>query len=188
MRIIIKAVKEERQAFIDYLAERLPHAEFCFDERRSCMDTFLRSLEMAGDDPCIHIEDDILLTKDFVSKANHVITRKPFSLIQFFSMRKKDITVGSRWDNDYLMNQCFYAPPTYSRLMREYADTWMDGFLSTNPHHSGGTDLMMKHFLKDRREKYWIHCPNLVDHRIAKSVIDPRRSSKRQSLTFTDCW
>ena len=27
-----------------------------------------------------------------------------------------------------------------------------------------------------------------VDHRIAKSVIDPRRSSKRQSLTFTDCW
>ncbi len=128
MRIIIKAVKD-RQEFIDYLAERLPHAEFCFDEKRCAFDTFLRSLEMAGDDPAIHMEEDILITKDFVKKANAVITGKPFNLIQFFSMRKKDITVGSRWDNDFLMNQCFYAPPMYSKQMRNFYESWKDDWL-----------------------------------------------------------
>ena len=52
--------------------------------------------------------------------------------------------------------------------------------------HPNGTDAMVRDFLKDRKEKYWIHCPSLVDHRQGKSVIDPRRSSKRQSFTFVE--
>ena len=72
MRIIIKAVPE-RQDFIDYLKQNLPTAEFCMDEKQCAFDTFNRSLEMAGDDPCIHMEEDIILTKDFESKAQAVI-------------------------------------------------------------------------------------------------------------------
>ncbi len=184
MRVIIKAVKE-RQEFIDYLSERLPYAEFCFDKKHCAFDTFLRSLEMAGNDPVIHMEEDILITREFEKKAKQAIADKPFNLIQFFSMRKKDIEIGSRWDNNFLMNQCFYAPPTYSKLMLNFYNTWKDEWLADHPN---GTDLMVKHFLQKRREKYWIHCPNLVDHRIAKSVINPKRSSKRQSFTFQDCW
>lgn len=182
MRIIIKAVRE-RQNFIEYLQKHLPQAEFCFDEKKCAFDTFLRSLAMAEDEPCIHMEEDILITKNFIQKASRVIADKPLSLIQFFSMRKKDLTVGSRWDNNFLMNQCFYAPPFYSKMMYDYYKSWS---ILNLKEHPNGTDQMICDFLKSRKEKYWISVPSLVDHRIAKSIIDPRRSSKRQSLTFIE--
>lgn len=138
---------------------------------------------MAGEDPCIHMEEDIFITQNFEAKASLAISQRPWSLIQFFSMRKKDLTQGSRWDNSFLMNQCFYAPPTYSRQMRSFYESWAKVKLVDHPN---GTDQMVCDFLKAKKEKYWIHCPSLVDHRVAKSVIDPRRSSKRQSFTFRD--
>ncbi len=182
MRVIIKAVKE-RQDCIDYLAKHLPNAEFCMDQKQDAMDTLLRSLEMAGDDPCIHMEEDIILTEDFLPKAMKVITSKPFNFIQFFSMRKKDIEVGSRWDRNFLMNQCFYAPPRYSNQIKKFAEKWIE---AKSPDKGQGTDTMICDFFKAKKEDYWIHCPSLVDHRIMKSAIDPRRSSKRQSFTFVD--
>lgn len=180
VRIIIKAVPS-RVDFIDYLKRNLPQAEFCMDQKQCAFDTFLRSLEMAGDDPCIHMEEDVILTENFYEKIHKVINTKPFNLIQFFSMRKKDLTEGSRWDNNYLMNQCFYAPPTYSHQLRKFYDTWN---LTERVKNPNGTDQMICDFLKSKKEKYWIHVPSLVDHRVSKSVIDPKRSSKRQSLTF----
>jgi hypothetical protein len=181
-RIIVKAMPERTQ-MIRYLKRHLPTAEFCFDKKRCAIDTFLRSLDMAGDDPAIHMEEDILLTQDFVEKAEAVILEHPCSLIQFFSMRPTDLKAGSRWDNNFLMNQCFYAPDGYSTAMRQFYDDWAVDNLEDHPN---GTDQMVCDFLKSRREKYWLHVPSLVDHRIAVSMIDPRRSSKRQSLTFTD--
>lgn len=182
VRIIVKAVPS-RMEMIEYLRKNLPQAEFCMDQKQDAFDTFLRSLEMAGDEPAIHMEEDVILTKGFYEKVHRAISQKPFNLIQFFSMRKKDLTEGSRWDNNFLMNQCFYAPPTYSRQMRQFYDVWAVKNLKDHPN---GTDQMVCDYLKAKKEKYWIHCPSLVDHRIAKSAIDPRRSSKRQSLTFQD--
>ena len=153
------------------------------DQKKSAIDTFLRSLMMAGNEPCIHMEEDVILTKDFYNKIHNAISERPKSFIQFFSMRKKDLTEGSRWDGNFLMNQCFYAPDGYSKLMLDYFPKWADKKIKDHPN---GTDQMVCDFLKSRKEKYWIHCPSLVDHRIAKSTIDPRRSSKRQSLTFID--
>tara|TARA_R110000868_G_scaffold404728_1_gene683187 strand:- start:368 stop:925 length:558 start_codon:yes stop_codon:yes gene_type:complete len=182
VRIIVKAVPT-RVDFIFYLKEKLPQAEFCMDERSSAFDTFLRALKMAGNDSCVHMEEDVILTKEFYKKITNEINKKPLNFIQFFSMRQKDIIEGSRWDNNFLMNQCWYAPPTYSAMLLDYFENWRIKNLSVHP---SGTDTMVCDFLKSRREKYWIHCPSLVDHRVSRSVIDPRRSSKRQSLTFVD--
>lgn len=180
VKILIRAVKE-RGEFIDYLKKHLPQAEWCFDEKQDAMHTFIKGMRMAGDEPCIHMEEDIILTRDFVKKANKVITQKPFSLIQFFSMRKDDIRIGSRWDGKFMMNQCHYNPPYYSNLIADYWERW-----TKKIDDPMGYDLMMQEFLRERKEKYWISVPSLVDHRVAKSMIDPRRSSKRQSLTFQD--
>jgi hypothetical protein len=79
------------------------------------------------------------------------------------------------------MAQCFYLPAGYSALIADFKQYW-----SEFDAHPTGVDLMVNDFLRLRKEKYWIHIPNLVDHRVAKSLIDPRRSSKRQSKTFTD--
>lgn len=182
VRIIIKAVPSRVQ-FIEYLSKNLKQAEFCMDQKKCAFDTFLRSLIMAGNKPCIHMEEDIIITKNFYEKIHLAISERPNSFIQFFSMRKKDLTEGSRLDNNFLMNQCFYAPKGYSKMMLDYFPSWKSKKIKNHPN---GTDLMVCDFLKSRREKYWIHIPNLVDHRIGKSIIDPRRSSKRQSFTFKD--
>ena len=179
MRIIIKGMKE-RQPFIDYLRKYLPQAEWCMDEKNDHMDTFLRALRMAGDEPCVHLEDDIILTENFYEKLTTAIKERPNNFIQFFSMRKADLEVGSRWDRSYLMNQCIYLPATYSNLIADFYEVW-----DKKIEHSSGSDLMINDWLKSRKEKYWIHIPNLVDHRISKSMIDKRRAStNRQSKTF----
>jgi len=180
VKIIIRAVPE-RTEFIKYLRTNLPNAEWCFDKTRNAMDTFLDAMRMAGDDPCVHMEEDIILTQNFMTKLIGAVHERPNEVIQFFSMRKDDLTKGSRYDNNYLMNQCFYLPAGYSTAIHDYYQFWED-----KEKHPTGTDSMICDYLKAGKEKYWIHVPSLVDHRVAKSMIDPRRSSKRQSLTFKD--
>jgi GR25 family glycosyltransferase involved in LPS biosynthesis len=181
MRIIIKAIKERNQYF-DYLKEKIPMAEWCFDEQKSAYHTFVKGLRMAGDDPCVFMEDDVLVCDNFYNRLCSVIKQKPRNIIQFFSMRKDDHRIGSRWDNKFCMNQCHYHPPKVSRFMADFADTWVNR--KTDPN---GYDLMMRDFMKSRKEKYWIHVPNLVDHRVGVSMIDKRRAStNRQSFTFKE--
>lgn len=179
-RIIVRAVPE-RVDCIAYLRRHLPSAEWVFDERRDAWNTFMRALDLAGQDPCIHLEEDILLTQGFLSKIEAFIDETPHRVLQFFSMRKADLTLGTRFDRNYLMNQCFYLPLSYSRQIREYADQW-----PRRAEHPTGTDTMINDFLRSRREPYRLHVPSLVQHREVKSAINPRRSSKRQSLTFRD--
>ena len=184
-RIIIKAI-EDRKEYINYLKKHLPNAEFCMDEKRDAFDTFLRSLELAGNDAVIHMEEDVILTKNFYEKACKVIEQKPLNIIQFFSMRKKDLEIGSRWDNNFLMNQCTYYPFEYSAHLLRYWHYWSK-LPQKLEKHPNGTDQMVCDFIKHLKIKYWIHIPNLVDHRVGKSVIDPRRAStNRQSFTFKD--
>lgn len=180
MRFIIRAVKE-RVGFIEYLQKHLPQAEWCYDRNRNAMDTFLEAMRMAGNDPVVHMEEDIVLTKNFVPKIEAAIAERPNEVIQFFSMRKDDLLKGSRYDRNYLMNQCFYLPAGYSLAIHDYYQFWDD-----KEKHPTGTDNMICDYLRAGKEKYWIHVPSLVDHRVAVSMIDSRRSSKRQSLTFKD--
>jgi len=178
MRFIIRAVKE-RQEFVNYLQKNLPQAEFCFDKNKNAMDTFLDAMQMAGNEPAVHMEEDILLTKDFVSKITTEIAKRPNELIQFFSMRGADLIDGSRYDNNYIMNQCFYLPAGYSKMIYEFYPNWNGKIKDPT-----GTDIMINDWLKARKEKYWISIPSLVEHRVCKSTINPKRSSKRQSKTF----
>lgn len=193
MRIIIRTVPDpKRQPFVAYLKRHLPQAEWCVDQRYhdpslinrlKSTYNFLDALKMAGDGPCLHMEDDVILTKNFVAKAQAVIEEHPGVLVQFFSMRPTDLKLGSRWDRKFMMNQCFYLPAGYSKLIEEYYWRWP---LLHDSNHLGGYDEMMQDWPKERREDYWLHVPSLVDHRVAPSIANPKRSPKRQSLTFQD--
>lgn len=177
-RIIIRAV-DPASEFVAYLRERLPGAEWAFDETRDAYDTYLKALCMAGDDAVVHMEDDVLLTGGFLPKLQEAISRRPAEVIQFFSMRGADLTVGSRYDRSFLMAQCFYLPSGYSRLILDYGQTWAKRAVERT-----NLDGMTADWLRSRREPYWIEVPNLVDHRQAVSRIDHRRSKYRQSKTF----
>lgn len=177
--MIIRAVLPERAAFVDYLKGVLPEAQFCIDKTRNAMDTFLSALDMAGDGPALHMEEDVLIGRDFRQQVQAAIQARPLNVIQFFSMRQADLTIGSRWDRNFMCAVCFYLPPGYSKAIRAYHRVWPG-----KVQHPTGTDSMVCDWLKERKEKHWINVPSLVEHRVAKSVIDPRRSSKRQSKTF----
>ena len=111
MRFIVKTCPQ-RSGYIPYLKERIPNLEVVLDPGGGVMDCFQESLRVAGDDAVVHLEDDIVLTSNFCEKALAVIADFPYVLIQFFSMRKKDLEIGSRWESGrtFLMNQCVYYP------------------------------------------------------------------------------
>lgn len=176
--IIIRSVPE-RAEFLAYLRRHLPNAVVCMDSTRDATDTLCAAFALAGDGPAIHMEDDVLLTQGFVGKVEAVVGGHANFVVQFFSMRSADLLVGSRWDRNFLAALCFYLPPGYSRAIGESRRVWPREGEAGQP-----ADLLVADWLKARSERYWIHIPNLVEHRIAKSVIDPRRSSKRQSKTF----
>ena len=183
MRYIVQCV-EERMGFVKEMQAQIPALEIFTDNIRgadTAYRTFMEILAKGSGDPVVHI----LLCEDFVSKIEAVIERHPNDLIQFFSMRKDDLTIGSRWiaGAKYLMNQCFYSPKNFDILLLEYAKTWRPKAPANNTAFMS-MDAMMRDFLKLHNARYWNHVPNLVDHRVAKSMIDPRRSSKRQSFTF----
>ena len=79
--------------------EAIPRLELCIDKTHNAFDTFNESLRMAGSDPCVHLEDDIILCDHFVDRITNEIMKRPNDVIQFFSMRKDDLTIGSRYIN-----------------------------------------------------------------------------------------
>jgi hypothetical protein len=183
MLILIRAVQGERDEYIAYLQKHLPEGEFVFDTTRNAMDTFLTAMKRAGTRPCVHMEEDIYITKNFIKKLESAINERPNEVIQFFSMRKADIEVGSRYDygRSFIANLCVYLPAGYSKAIYNYYPEW-----PRKEEHPTGSDLMIADWLKERKEKYYIHVPNLVQHRKCKSLVNSRRSWFRQSLTFTE--
>jgi hypothetical protein len=181
MKIIIRTCPG-REMYRDALLSVLPDATIVADKTTNAMDTFLSAMEAAGPDAALHLEDDILLASNFRPRVEGVIGGRPGDVIQFFSRRSADVTVGSRWEpgRTFLMNQCFYLPAGYSADLREFARLW-----ERYSQHPTGYDILMQDWLRARRERYWLHVPSLVQHRDCVSAINPRRSRSRQSATFS---
>lgn len=174
---------EGREDYAEYLHKHIDELVEIKDLDRDPVGCFLRALKAAGDEAAVHMEDDAILTKDFDAKVKAVVSERPDTVCQFFSMRKADVEVGSRMENGatFLAAVCFYLPPRMSSEMLEYFPTW-----DRWGEHPTGLDLTVADFLKAKKLKYYVHCPNLADHRVGKSSIDSRRSSKRVSKTFVD--
>lgn len=171
----------ERFHYTIALRQQLPGLRMVWDRCRDPMETFVRALRSVDDSPALHLEDDVILGENFLNRALLEIAQRPWSVIQFFSMKPEDLTKGSRWDAYFISAVCFYLPAGYSRLIADYADCWPKR--RSNPN---AVDVMVKHWLKKQRnmEKHWIVVPNLVDHRVGPSTIDTTRPERRQSLTF----
>jgi hypothetical protein len=175
-RVLMAAVPWDarRLKAVKAVKEAVPDLEITWDENHNAYDTFVRNLRAAGDDAAIFLEDDILLTTDWRDKVEAVIESKPDEVVQFFSMRKADLEVGSRWEpgRSFLGNLCWYAPAGLAADLAAYLPDW-------EPHVSGehptGYDFAMADYFKATGRRYWIEVPNLVDHRPGPSAINPRR-------------
>jgi hypothetical protein len=156
-------------------------AQFIKDEKHDAVDTWTRTLEAAGNDPVIVLEDDVQLTPNWREKIEAVIEEHSTQVIQFFSMRGADETVGSRLEpgRTFMMNQCYYLPAEWAHKLLLWLPSWRE----LNPNENG-YDLAMAAFMKARGEKYWLSVPSLVQHEPWTSQIESRRPRNRQSRTF----
>lgn len=162
--------------------DAVPDLEVVWDQSHDAWDTYLRTLEHMGSDPAVMLEDDIILTSDWRSKVEAEIAQRPDDVIQFFSMRQADLEVGSRWEpgRTFLGNLCWYLPAFFAAELRRFFDDWGPKLDGTHP---TGTDLAVADCLKRSGRKYWLVCPNLVDHAPGPSMINPRRPP-RASRSF----
>tara|TARA_B110000503_G_scaffold12308_1_gene16748 strand:- start:3150 stop:3734 length:585 start_codon:yes stop_codon:yes gene_type:complete len=180
-----------RKEFADYVKNKIPNLLISYDTftdpgkfKNTAYKNAQNAWKIAGDSPCVQLEDDVILCDDFINKINFAISERPNDVIQFFSMRKKDVTEGSRYEpgGNFLMHQCYYLPQGMAEKVYNYSIEFENE--CTQDEHISPNDLVTRYYFKKNKIKYWLHVPSLVDHRIAKSKIDPRRSSKRQSLTY----
>ena len=143
---------------------------------------YQRGWEIAGMKPTIQMDDDVILTSDWYNKVIAEINKRPNEVIQFFSMRKADIEIGSRYDTGakFMGQLCYYLPFGMARAIHKFSYKFYDSFDDgVSP-----SDTCIAAFLKLNKLRYWIVVPNLVDHRVGKSAVDSRRSSARVSKTF----
>ena len=134
-------------------------------------------------DSAVFMEDDIVLTSNFTEKIEEVVEKRETDIIQFFSRRKKDKEIGSRYDNSFSFCCCYYFPKERIEQYLSFVPIYM-GRNDPQSRSKSGCDLMLNSFMREYRIKYWISVPSLVQHRDIKSSIDKRRSTKRQSETF----
>lgn len=181
-----------REEMADYVKSHIPDLIVSFDNftdgGKFVSTSFLNARQgwrLAGKDPCVFLEDDIILCNNFCERIEEQITKRPNEIIQFFSLRKKDLTEGSRYESggNFIMHQCYYLPALMAQNVYEYSFEFYNE--CKEGEHIGPNDMVTQYYFKKNKLKYWLHVPSLVDHRQCKSMIDSRRSSKRQSLTFT---
>lgn len=153
-----------------------------WDTTHHAFDTWRSVLTTIGNSAAIILEDDVIVCDDWRTKVEAVIREYPEVVIQFFSMRGDDLTVGSRWQagRTFLMNQCYYLPEGAAKALLEYTQDWAQ----RHPEHPTGYDVAMAEWLKVTKQKYWTHVPSLVQHQPWRSEINPRRPRNRQSRTF----
>lgn len=160
---------------------------------RDGMTTLARAFDLAATTSRlggIFMEDDVRLCHRWRQQAEAVIAEHGTTPIQFFSMRKADIEVGSRLEppSSWLMHQCFYLPHGVARAAASWFDSNGEAARAYVAEHEGdthgGQDWAMRKFLVENGLRYWLHVPSLVQHEQWRSVIRPTRSTKRQSATF----
>lgn len=145
--------------------------------------TFIKCLCDSEDD-LLYLEDDVILCHNFQEELDKVFDELgKDKLIQLFSLKKVITKTTLMSGGTYCGNVGFFIPKEMRlELVKYFNEVWSKSqCYKDNP---TAMDYLVRDYLKDNKYKYWLVVPNLVQHQEGKSVIDPRRSSKRQSLYF----
>lgn len=145
--------------------------------------TFIKCL-CNDENDLLYLEDDVILCKEFETELDKVFNELgKDNLIQLFSLKKIITKTTLMNGSTYCGNVGFFIPSSMRfELVKYFNEVWSKSqCYKDNP---TAMDYLVRDFLKDNKYKYWLVVPNLVQHQMGKSVIDPRRSSKRQSKYF----
>lgn len=199
MRYIIRGVPE-REDFHRYLRERLPDAEWCIEQAESrgpaeFTATLGRAIRMQGKSGAVHLDDDVILTRDFEAKVVAAVGPYWTSIVSLYSTRKTDGV--SKWcpASDFLHGPALYIPgsiaPTLADRFDQVVEAGVGGSGGQLNGHRVDQGYVIAVVLRERGQRFRVHAPSLVQHRATGSTLGhPTKYAGRpwQSPTFTDPW
>lgn len=158
-----------------------------WDQTQNAMDTFRLMLEQIvndGDHAALILEDDVQLAPNWREKVEAVIAERPNQVIQFFSMRPEaeERSRGSREmdGKTFISNLCVYLPAGYAGALLSYSYDFVEKY----PQFKTANDFVIRYWLRERREKFWLQVPSLVQHESWVSSINAKRPRWRKSHFF----
>lgn len=201
MLIIIRAVPE-REALHEYLRERLPDAEWVMeDSNERSAESFTRSLGRAlhqqGRRGAVHLDDDVILTRDFEPKVKRAVGQYWTYVVQLFSARQAHVKPVWASARSFCHGPAVWMPGHLAPILADYQDRLLERGLGTAKSYDDDgyrvdQGFAIGAYLHRRGRKYRIHSPSLVQHRAEDSTLGhvTQLASGRpwQSLTFTDPW
>jgi hypothetical protein len=176
-------VQNYKRELNETYTRELKNFEVIEDIGYGAIPTFLKCL-CNDENDLLYLEDDVILCKDFENELEKVFSELgKDNLIQLFSLKKVITKTTLMNGSTYCGNVGFFIPKEMRlELVKYFNEVWSKSqCYKDNP---TAMDYLVRDFLKDNKYKYWLVVPNLIQHQEGKSVIDPRRSSKRQSLYF----
>jgi hypothetical protein len=179
MKYIIQNVPERD---ISILLDQLNNVSVYVDTNKKPLESFIRTLRLAGDDNALYMEDDIILSKDFINDTNNFISLNSDNVINFWTLKKSIKKTTLMPPSSFMSNLCVYFPNNHIiGLINFYNKGW-----NRIEEHPTGMDLLVRDYLISTKTKYWLYQPSLVQHKKLVSAINPKRSKYRQSITFKD--
>jgi hypothetical protein len=180
---LIRSVQwnEERAKNAARLVARIPDARIHWDDEHDSYQAMINCLRLAGNDACLHMEDDVTLTTGFVAKLRAAVHGREDEVHQFYSMRKRDLTEGTRLipGRDFSSTCCVYLPAGMADAA-DHLEAW-----PKRAEHPTWFDYALADYLASKRLNYRNHVPSLVQHNKWKSAIDRRRgTTNRNSPSF----
>ena len=165
---------------IDKLIANIPGLIVVCDGKNA-WDSFIDALTLVGDEATVQMEDDAELCDGFYEQLTAIVDEFPDNVINFFSRRIDDERIGTRYIGGAAFNYniCYYLPKGMAKEIVEFSKTW-----DKHDIHPTGTDLVIADYLSLKGLNYLNIVPPLVQHAEGKSIIDSRRSSRRQSKMF----
>ena len=199
MRYIIQAVRE-RVPYVEYLLKRIPHAEVYWDDDRNCVLALQRVMELAGADPFIRLEDDVILSKNFCGDAEARVRKAEQSMQQFYSSLDYSRGRPFIWERGvkYAWSQATYFPAGFGRDFAQYLahckgltrDALAEELRQLSPKRTVDyldyQDSAIGCYLSLKKMQYVRWVPGLAQHRVGLGAENIKRSKHRQTPHFVD--
>lgn len=159
----------KRLAWAKEIQDRLG-SKLYLDLSGNPLEAFCGAIMSHGGQGHFHMEDDVMLSKNFEKNIIPVIKEHSDHVIRFFPGMKKNSPGQPVWRNgsDFLWHQCIWFPDWFNEgfnkwLLFNQKEKWTE---SEYRHYITRHDDATKRYLKESKVKFLDWYPVLVQHRL----------------------
>lgn len=190
--MLVSPIKERMENALK-VKQVIPELELVYADAEKCdlFDTHLDSLLTDENvyDGVVMLEDDVILSKDFRSHLNRVLSTHSGDVVQFFerALAQKPLTGGWKNGAEFFSCVCYYMPARFTKVFSNHRnrEEFREYFAKKHEPWGYPIDCYIAHVLGRNKMVYWREMPYIVQHSALQSTFKGR-STKRQSKYFID--